>query len=192
MSNLIKHAKKELELAGMFDKDSDYNGDIGKAVMKLMEVFSEQGHSGCSAAVTLSLFSKLADFKPITSLTLADDEWNNVYGDTFQNKRNSSVFKEGKDTKPYYGDAYTKRTPDGNHWHGCLKLKDGSIMSQCFIKDVSKMPTIVIDVEEKEVTPDDWEMWVKDESQLDELAKYYDFTFNKQQTTKQNKGKSKN
>ena len=37
------------------------------------------------------------------------------------------------------------------------------------------MPTITIDVLEKEVAKDDWEMWVKDESSLEELAKYYDF-----------------
>jgi len=37
------------------------------------------------------------------------------------------------------------------------------------------MPTIIVDVLEKEVAKDDWEMWIKDESQLDELAKYYKF-----------------
>ena len=37
------------------------------------------------------------------------------------------------------------------------------------------MPTLKIDVEEREVKKDDWEMWVKDDEQLKELAKYYDF-----------------
>jgi hypothetical protein len=37
------------------------------------------------------------------------------------------------------------------------------------------MPTITIDVLEKEVSKDDWLMWVEDETQLNELAKYYDF-----------------
>ena len=39
MSNITEHARRELEIAGLFDKDSDYNGNIGTAVMELMEVF---------------------------------------------------------------------------------------------------------------------------------------------------------
>ena len=38
--SLIKHAERELRLAGFFDKDSDYEGALGKAVMELIEVFS--------------------------------------------------------------------------------------------------------------------------------------------------------
>lgn len=36
--NIIEFAKNELEIAGMFDKDSDYNGMIGDAVMELIKV----------------------------------------------------------------------------------------------------------------------------------------------------------
>ena len=42
--NSIDHAKLELQMAGFFDKDSDYGGMIGEAVMELMEVFANQGH----------------------------------------------------------------------------------------------------------------------------------------------------
>ena len=31
IAGLVDHAKKELDLAGLFDKDSDYDGMIGKA-----------------------------------------------------------------------------------------------------------------------------------------------------------------
>jgi uncharacterized alpha/beta hydrolase family protein len=37
------------------------------------------------------------------------------------------------------------------------------------------MPTITINVMEEEVSPNDWNMWIEDESQLEELAKHYDF-----------------
>jgi hypothetical protein len=76
--SLIKHAKRELELAGLFDKDSDYDGEIGKAVMQLIRVFSKQGHSGFSAGMTLSIFNKVASYKTLTPITGNPEEWMNV------------------------------------------------------------------------------------------------------------------
>ena len=173
--SLIEHAKRELTLSGFFDKDSDYNGMLGESVMELIKVFSEQGHSGYSAGMVSTLFNKLSRYKTISPLTGNDDEWCDVHEGVYQNKRNSAVFKEGKDNRAYYIDAYTKRTPDGNCWSGSLRLKDGMGIGTCYIKDFSNMPTITIDVLEKEVTKDNWETWVKDENQIEELAKYYDF-----------------
>ena len=172
---LIEHAKKEIELIGMFDKDSDYNGMIGESVMELIKVFSEQGHSGHSAAIVSNIFNKLSRFKPLLPLTGKDEEWCEVTEGTYQNIRNSAVFKEGKDGRPYFIDAYVKRTPNGNCWSGRLNLKDGRSIGYCYIKDFSNMPTITIDVLEKEIVKDNWEMWIDDDTQLEELAKYYDF-----------------
>jgi len=99
MSSLIDYAKEEIKRAGLFDSDSDYNGMLGKAVMELIEVFSRQGHSGLSAHFTLGIFDKVARFKPLTSLTYKKDEWNKVTEDTWQNKRDFSVFsKDGGKT----------------------------------------------------------------------------------------------
>jgi hypothetical protein len=33
--SLIEHAKTELQIAGLFDKDSDYEGALEEAVMEL-------------------------------------------------------------------------------------------------------------------------------------------------------------
>lgn len=167
---LEEYAKYELEMAGLFNKDSDYNGMLAKSVMELIKVFSKQGHSGCSANMTLNLFNKLSMFKPISPLTGKDKEWVKVTKDLYQNRRNSEIFKEGKNGKPYFISAYIKRTPNGNTWQGKLKLKDGRSLGKCYIKDFDNIPTIIIDVLEN-----DFEMWIKDEKQLDELAKYYDF-----------------
>lgn len=165
--NLKDFAKQELYLTGMFDEDSVYGGMIGKAVMELIEVFSNQGHSGYSADIVSELFHKLSIFKPIALLTGNDDEWFLCAGaDLYQNKRNSAVFKDGKNGRAYYINAYAKRLPNGTTWQGSLSLKDGKSVVKCYIKDFSNMPTIVIDVLDDEI--------VKDESQLDELAKYYD------------------
>lgn len=46
---------------GLLDKDSDYDGMLGKAVLELSEVFGKQGHSGFSANATRSIFNQLMD-----------------------------------------------------------------------------------------------------------------------------------
>jgi len=101
--SLKKYAKNELELAGLFGKDSDYEGMIGKAVMELIEVFAKQGHSGNSAMTTLHIFDKVARFKNIIPLTYKLDEWNDVSEQNgiplWQNKRDSEIFsKDGGKT----------------------------------------------------------------------------------------------
>ena len=59
MSKRHDYFKKRVKELGMLDKDSDYDGMIGKSVIQLSSVFSKQGHSGCSADVTCQLFNKL-------------------------------------------------------------------------------------------------------------------------------------
>jgi len=76
--SLTDFAKKELQLAGLFDKDSDYDGMIGEAVMDLIQKFADQGHSGFSAGLTTSIFNKLAEYKPLTELTDNPEEWMDV------------------------------------------------------------------------------------------------------------------
>ena len=38
MSNLVKHAQKELKLVVFFDECSDYDGELRKAVMELVRL----------------------------------------------------------------------------------------------------------------------------------------------------------
>lgn len=44
---------------GVCDEDSDYKGMIGKSVEELSATFAEQGHSECSAYLTMQLFNQL-------------------------------------------------------------------------------------------------------------------------------------
>lgn len=94
----IDHAEYELRRAGLFDDDSDYNGMIGRAVLELMKVFSEQGHSGFSAAWVRDLFNKLSNFETLTPITSDPEEWMDCREycsdckDMWQNKRNPAVF----------------------------------------------------------------------------------------------------
>jgi hypothetical protein len=97
-AGLVDHAIEELNRAGLFDDDSDYGGMLGEAVVDLVEVFAEQGHSGMSAAMVSELFDRLSRYKTLTPITDNPDEWNDVTemsGYPFwQNKRDSSYFSE--------------------------------------------------------------------------------------------------
>ena len=74
--------------------------DICNHVLKLLDVFSDEGHSGTTAPYTVGLFEKLAMFKPIVPLTGEDWEWMDCseYSSDgsghYQNKRCSTVFKD--------------------------------------------------------------------------------------------------
>lgn len=65
-AGLVDHAHRELELAGLFDPSSDYDGALGHAVMDLVKMFSSQGHSGGSAAMVSELFNQLSHYKGLT------------------------------------------------------------------------------------------------------------------------------
>lgn len=102
-SNLVTYAREELQRAGMFGKDADYDGGVANNVMELVEVFSKQGHSGASSAVTLGVLDMLLRFQPLTPLTSNPDEWNDVSelsGEPmWQSRRKPSVFsKDGGQT----------------------------------------------------------------------------------------------
>jgi hypothetical protein len=73
--SLVAHAEYELKKAGLFDKDSDYDGEAGRAILEVVKVFSSQGHSGGSAWVCLGALEKLLRFQPLTPLTSDPDEW---------------------------------------------------------------------------------------------------------------------
>lgn len=111
---LLDFARDELKRAGLFDKGSDYDGMLGDAVMKMLEQFSDEGHSGASAAMAVSIFSKLARYEPLSPLTGEDDEWDEPYTDdgTCQNKRCPHVFRRG-DGSAYDSTGRVFREPNG-------------------------------------------------------------------------------
>lgn len=162
-SNLVNHARIELERIKAFDEEGDfYGGMTGNAVLELVKVFARQGHSGMSAPLVRQLFDKVADFKPLSPITGDDDEWN-VIGDLrFQNKRLSAVFKE--EGRCHYIDAIVWKEESGSCFTGRVEeLSSSQDITFPFIPKTFYIDVVDVDGEYK----------IKDRSQLDEVWEYY-------------------
>jgi hypothetical protein len=122
MSALRDYAKNELTRAGFFDKDALYGGMLGDAVMKMVDVFADEGHSGMSAGLAVSAFQKVAMFQPLTPLTGEDDEWSKIGDDDYQNKRASTVFKRNGEAYDIKGRIF--REPSG----ACFTSRDSRVL----------------------------------------------------------------
>lgn len=104
MGNMTDFAKSELDRIGLGNDDrtdEDINFHMRDHILRMIEEFEKEGHSGFSASYALGLLERLLAFKPLTPLTGEDDEWMDVYeeddGDVvYQNKRMGSVFKSKK------------------------------------------------------------------------------------------------
>lgn len=91
-SNLVKHARRELNLAG---NDEHFNTSIIKAV----GAFASYVHSGGSASVAIPMLYTLLLQKNLTPLTDNPQEWNQHEEDIWQSRRNSEAFsKDGGKT----------------------------------------------------------------------------------------------
>lgn len=97
-SQFTTWARAELERAGLFDQDSDYESMLGEAVMELVYTHADEGHSGFSAQVALQIFSRLAEWKPLSPLTDDPNEWQHIEEDvagdavTWQSRRSPGCF----------------------------------------------------------------------------------------------------
>lgn len=102
--SLIEHAEREMKLAGLYEPSVDYGWMIPEAVMALVKAHAEQGHSGGSHAITLAIFNKVINYKPLTPIGSTTDEWfkhdYQIAGENcWQNTRCSSKFsKDGGKT----------------------------------------------------------------------------------------------
>jgi len=120
---LVDYAKDELNRVGLFDKDADYDGDLGDSVLKLIKTFARQDHSGGSAAMVRELFAKLSSFKPLSPITNNADEWMDLgdqepsrtptgTGGLWQSRRNPSLFSEDAGSTYYDVEEWEKAEND--------------------------------------------------------------------------------
>lgn len=189
-TNTAKYAASELDILSAAATDPENRPLIEPfrdEILALAEKFGASGQSGGSAPFTATAISqaikKLLLQEPICDITGVDDEWTNVaeYSggeEVYQNKRCSSLFKKGKDGKPYYLDAIIVKTPSGATYstNAGAFLGDGTkVYSRNYVKSFPFRPkTFYIDVLEKEIAKDDWEFLIKDEKQLEAAFNYYD------------------
>jgi len=194
MSNTADKAKLEFEVL----RSTVENAIIApfeKEILALVDKFGESGQSGGSAPYTAGAISsavkKLCMQEPICDITGIDSEWHEVSDhmgtrtSMYQNKRLSSVFKDGKDGTPYYLNAIVFNGKDNSSFTGnSVKLKDGSTLaSRQFIKLPFQPKTFYVDVIETEWADQHetveksgggwWTSVIKDEKQLEEVFEYY-------------------
>lgn len=206
----LNESSKYPELKRMLDKAQKEGSTLLVAefvpeIEALVDKFYQSGQSGFSAPYTagaiVDTLKKMFANEPLGSgIDCSDDEWNDISGiegvdsgtGTFQNNRLSSVFKQGKDGKPYYLDAIVFK-PVGKDYTftgNSVAITEGSeetIGSMHYIKAFPFQPkTFTIDVHEKEYRKLEdgslveeegggwWESWLADPKQLDEVWEYYD------------------
>lgn len=92
MSNLVGHAKKELELIGE-------EPEIVEGYLRVVQAYADMNHSGGSHMVASAVLERLLHFKNLSPLTDDPDEWifhnKHRYGSSenlWQNKRDSEAF----------------------------------------------------------------------------------------------------
>jgi len=119
LDNIIKDMKKKTD-----DRDAIFmQEEIHHDILDLIEIFSEQGHSGSSAPYVINRFKRLADWKPLSPLTGEDDEWMDLseFGDnvTQQNRRYSGLFRDNKDNSTAHDNNAIIFTDNGGvTWFG--------------------------------------------------------------------------
>lgn len=138
MNNYEKHAWQEFRAAGWVDDNNKFQDEMQEAicehVIKLLNVFEGEGHSGSSAPYAISLFEKLAKFEPVAPLTGEDWEWNEASEGVFQNKRCSHVFKR---SDRFDGQAYDI---DGRVFWNWYKNEDGKPYKSYYTGSQSFVP----------------------------------------------------
>lgn len=192
MTNSQSFAKQELDILEATVPDAIVT-PFANEILALCEAFGKSGQSGGSAPYTASAITqaigKLLLQEPICPITGIDEEWVNVREVSeedemmYQNKRCSALFKS-KGGKCWYVDAIVKKTQNGSCWNGSFWLSKedylrgdkSKIIGSChYVKSFPFEPkTFYIDVIEEEVAKDDWEMYLKDPNQLEDVFKYYD------------------
>lgn len=136
----LERIKKELNLAGYrlepvkekFENEDDYVQSIGTCVYELCQKFSEQGHSGMSAELTIKMLIKLLNGDVLTPLTDNPEEWEKISEteNVYQSKRKFSCFSY--DLKQYYdNDAEENReyeTDENGERTGWYSLKKPCVL----------------------------------------------------------------
>lgn len=109
-SNLRFHAERELDAIGE-------TGAMRDHLLRMVDAFAAEGHSGLSAAHAANALNKLFRFEPLAPLTGDDSEWMEVSDNLWQNLRCSHVFKNSGGAYDIQGRVF--REPNGVCFTNC-------------------------------------------------------------------------
>ena len=112
-SNLVTHARRELELIG---EDPEFVAGY----LEVISAFAKMGHSGGSASVAIPVINSLLQYKNLSPLTDNPDEWMHLTEEEWpdpeacwQNIRNSECFsRDGGKTYTSLKDKNTVHTSE--------------------------------------------------------------------------------
>jgi hypothetical protein len=90
-SRIVAHARRELNLAGAFDRNENYDGGVGRGILTLVKAFDEWSKGSKAKAESIALgFNQVIAGGLLSPPTTAPDEWETVEGadkGTMRNKR---------------------------------------------------------------------------------------------------------
>lgn len=125
LQKVINYSRKEMFLAGLYDPDSDFKGQLPKCVEAIIGVVGTASVNQKKHQL-LHILERLTKYKPLMPLTGSEDEWDEAGIDRdgftyFQNKRLKTVFKDHED-QSYDVEGYVFEYPDGlKKWGGDRK-----------------------------------------------------------------------
>lgn len=115
MSNLVDHARRELELCGQMASDPAYTA----ALIASVAAFASYGHSGGSAAVAIEQLHTLLQYRTLTPLTSYPEEWydrSTMSGSPlWQNKRDPAAMSRDGGKTWYFVDGRQPGPSDASH-----------------------------------------------------------------------------
>ena len=180
MSKLTKFAENELKIhKSLIDKnDKSIILPYREEILSIIKKFDKQGYDEqgtiFAAKVIGTAIRNLLMEEIISPIIGDDNEWVLVTHTLYQNNRCSNVFKESKDAQPHYLDAIHWRLSDGRLYAGkALDSNNNIIQSKQYINLPFSPHTFIIDVTSKDENNIESDFYIKDQTQLDEVFKYY-------------------
>jgi hypothetical protein len=118
MSNLVDHARRELELIS--EDEEAISG-----YLRVVQAFADMGHSGSSAAIATPVINRLLQFKNISPLTEDPSEWFYHGPETWGSADGSGIWQNTRDPACFStdgGKTYYRVDEQPRWWHRKRKI----------------------------------------------------------------------
>lgn len=149
-------------------------------IIALVDKFNKSWQSWWSAPYYAKIIAqcveKLCLQKPLWLITWDSKEWFKREDWSFQNNRDSAIFKKGENWQPFYLNAISWRNQTwGYYYWTAISQEWKDITSRQYIKQFPFKPkTFYIDVIEEEIQPWCFEFYIRNDNDLKDVFEYYD------------------